>query len=461
MQELFLFNTLSRKKEEFNPIHPARVGMYVCGPTVYNYAHIGNLRSYIFEDILRRILAYNKYQVKQVMNVTDVGHLTSDANTGDDKVEMEAKKEGKSAWEIAAFYTQKFKEDLARLNVQPPTLLVKATEHIKEQIELIKILEKKGYTYLTDDGIYFDTSRFPNYTKLAKLDLEGLIGGARVELNPQKKHPADFVLWKLSPKKVKRQMEWESPWGVGFPGWHIECSAMSMRYLGETFDIHTGGVDHIPVHHTNEIAQSEAATGKKFVNYWLHGEFLVLGQDEKMAKSYGNFITLQTLVDKGFNPLAYRYLCLTAHYRSKLNFSWESVQAAQNALNNLYQMVGTFEEPRVGCAEYEQRFLEAVNDDLDMPKALVIVWELVKSDQPSSAKMASLKKFDQVLGLDLQKARAERLELPPGAQELLSAREKARKAKDWAKSDQLREKLLTMGVEVEDGPIGTRWKIMG
>jgi cysteinyl-tRNA synthetase len=434
--------------------------MYTCGPTVYNDAHVGNLRSYLFADLLRRTLEYNGYKVKQVMNVTDVGHLTSDANTGEDKVEVRARKEGKSAWEIAAHYTERFQQDLERLNVLFPTIMVKATDHITEQIDLIKVLEKKGYTYQTDDGIYFDTSKFQSYVKLAKLDLKGLMAGARVEYNPQKRNPTDFALWKFSPEEVKKQMEWESPWGKGFPGWHIECSAMSMKYLGETFDIHTGGVDHIPVHHTNEIAQSEAATGKKFVNYWLHGEFLILGEDQKMAKSAGNFITLQTLVEKGFNPLAYRYLCLTAHYRSKLQFSWESLQAAQNALNNLYAAIGMFGEPKTGCAEYEERFLKAINDDLDAPKALAVVWELIKSDLPPSAKAASLSKFDQVLALNLQEERRKRQRLPQGAEELIKEREEARKIKDWAKSDALREKLHQLGLEVEDTPAGPKWKVI-
>ena len=325
---LYLFNTLGRQKQEFIPIKKGKVGLYTCGPTVYDYAHIGNLRSFIFEDILKRVLQYNNFKVKHAMNITDVGHLVSDSDEGEDKMEKGSRRTGKTAWEIAKFYTLSFKKDLADLNVISPAVLCKATDHIKEQIALIKKLEKKGFTYQTVDGIYFDTSKLNDYGKLADLQHQELKAGIRVDLGG-KKNSSDFALWKFSPKHEKRQMEWKSPWGVGFPGWHIECSAMSVKYLGQPFDIHCGGIDHVPVHHTNEIAQSEAATGKPMANFWLHNEFLNL-KDAKMSKSGENFITLPSLIEKGYSPLAYRYFLLQAHYRKQLIFSFEALTAAQN-----------------------------------------------------------------------------------------------------------------------------------
>jgi cysteinyl-tRNA synthetase len=313
--------------------------LYTCGPTVYNFAHIGNLRTYIFEDILRRTLEFNGYKVKQVMNITDVGHLTSDADTGEDKIEIGTKREGKSAWEIAKKYTDAFLCDLESLNIKKPHTLCKATDHISEMIELIKKIEQKGLVYQIGDGIYFDTSKLDDYGKLANLSVNGLKAGARVDIVEGKRNKTDFALWKFSPKNAKRQMEWDSPWGRGFPGWHIECSAMSIKYLGEHFDIHCGGVDHIPIHHTNEIAQSEAATGKKpWVNYWLHGEFLIL-ENSRMGKSAGNFITLATLKEKGYDPIVYRYLCLGAHYRKPLTFSFDSLEHAKNSYERLKEIV--------------------------------------------------------------------------------------------------------------------------
>jgi cysteinyl-tRNA synthetase len=308
MNTLFLYNTLSRSKEEFKPIKPGEVGLYTCGPTVYNFAHIGNLRTYIFEDILRRVLVYNGYRVKHVMNITDVGHLTGDRDMGEDKMEKGAQREGKTAWDIAEYYTQAFRQDIIRLNILEPDIWVKATDTIDEQIALVKTLEEKGYTYQTGDGIYFDTARFENYTKLSHQNLEALQEGARVEKNLEKRNATDFALWKFSPPDTQRQMEWDSPWGVGFPGWHVECSAMSMKFLNDQLDIHCGGTDHIDVHHTNEIAQSEAATGKAFFNFWMHGAFLIISGGKKMAKSEGNFLTLENAFLKhGFSPLAYRF----------------------------------------------------------------------------------------------------------------------------------------------------------
>ncbi|MFH1968196.1 MAG: cysteine--tRNA ligase, partial [bacterium] len=328
---LELYNTLSLKKEIFKPIENKKVGLYTCGPTVYNFVHIGNLRTFIFEDILRRVLEYNDFEVKHVMNITDVGHLISDNDEGEDKIEKSAREQKKSAWQIAYFYTEEFKKDIAELNIEPAQIMPKATEHIQEQIDLIKKLEAKGVVYKIRDGIYFDTSKFKKYGKLGNHEPEQARFRARININTEKKHPADFALWKFSPRlgsgQARRQMEWPSPWGIGFPGWHIECSAMAVKYLGQPFDIHTGGIDHIPVHHQNEIAQSEMAYDKPLANYWLHGEFLVIDQ-KKMAKSEDNFITLNTLKEKNINPLAYRFLILNSHYRKPLNFSWEALESA-------------------------------------------------------------------------------------------------------------------------------------
>lgn len=453
---LKLYNTISRKEEEFKPLKKKTVGLYTCGPTVYNYAHIGNLRTYIFEDVLKRVLLLNGYQVKHVMNITDVGHLTSDADEGDDKIEKSAEKENKTVWEIAEHYTKAFKHNMADLNLSEPDIWCKATDHIKEQISWVKKLEKKGFTYQTSDGIYFDTSKFPEYGKLTGQKLDELKEGARVEKNPEKKNASDFALWKFSPKDTKRQMEWDSPWGTGFPGWALECSVMAQKYLGTTIDIHCGGIDHIPVHHTNEIAQAEAVTGKPFVNYWLHGEFLVIGKDERMGKSEGNFITLQTVIKKGFNPLAYRYFALGTHYRKRLAFSWEALQGAQNALNKLYNTIAGYGEPTTGCANCENKFLEAINDDLDTPRALAVMWDAIKSDCPPGAKKQTLLKFDEVLGLGLKDAKKEKIEIPINIQEFIKQREEARKNKDFKTSDKLRKEIAEAGFIVEDtdeGPI--------
>ncbi|MFC1663417.1 cysteine--tRNA ligase, partial [Patescibacteria group bacterium] len=364
--ELKLYNTLSKEKELFEPLKDKTVGMYTCGPTVYQYAHIGNLRAYIFADLLRRTLEFNDYKVTQVMNITDVGHLTSDADEGEDKVERSAREAETTIEELTGKYATAFKKDLNLLNIQEPSIWPKASEHIKEQIALIKKLEKNNYTYKTSDGVYFDTIKFKNYGQLANLDIAGLKEGARVEINPEKHNPTDFALWKFSRTDEKRLLEWKSPWGTGFPGWHLECSAMSMKHLGENFDIHTGGIDHVPVHHTNEIAQSEGATGKKVVNYWLHNAFLTIDK-EKMAKSTGNLHTLEQLEDIGYKPLAFRYLNLLAHYRQPLEFSLEALTAAQNALGNLYDRIRNMTgDPKIGCAEYEENFLKAINDDLNL-----------------------------------------------------------------------------------------------
>jgi len=390
------------------------------------------------------------------MNITDVGHLTDDADEGEDKMELGAKREGKTAFEIARFYTKTFKQNLKDLNIIHPDKWVRATDHIKEQIELIIRLEKKGFTYKTSDGIYFDTTKFTNYSKLARLDIKGLKEGARVVKNKEKKNLTDFALWKYTPKGKKRQMEWASPWGMGFPGWHIECSAMSMKYLGETIDIHAGGIDHIPVHHTNEIAQSEAATGKLFSRFWLHGEFLIINKS-RMGKSEGNFITLDTVKKKGFDPLAYRYFALSAHYRSKLNFSWKTLESAQTTLHKLRERVQSLGRPseKQGCSVFENKFLKAVNDDLNMPKAMGYVWKMLHSKNPNSEKLRSILQFDQVLGLDLKKASKHKEEIPYEVTFLLNLRELARKNKDWEVSDRIRKKIEKQGYKIQDSSKGT------
>lgn len=447
-----LFNTLSRKIEDFKPIGNS-VGYYGCGPTVYQDVHIGNLRTYIFEDIVRRVLEFNDYKVLHVVNITDVGHLTSDADTGEDKLALQAKKTGASAWELARKYAEGFFKDLERLNIKKPDLTPKATDHIGDMIALIKRLEEKGYTYQTSDGVYFDTSKFKNYGQLARLNLKGQQLGVRVEENKEKKAPYDFALWKFSPKDEKRQMQWSSPWGTGFPGWHIECSAMSTKYLGQPFDIHAGGIDHIPTHHTNEIAQSEAAAGKPLANYFVHGEFLVWGSD-KMGKSLGNIVTLEKLIEQGYDPLSYRYLNLTAHYRSKLNFSFDALQAADNALKTLRETVSSYPKPTQVNSEYLAKFKEKVSNDLDLPGALALTWEVVKSSLPDEIKAATLFKFDEVLGLGLVSSQTK---IDDNVQKLIDEREEARSTKDFARADQIRRKIEGKGYFLRDTPTGAQW----
>jgi cysteinyl-tRNA synthetase len=460
---LKIYNTLSRKKQEFKPIKGKQVRLYACGPTVYWFAHIGNLRSYIFEDVLRRVLEYNGYKVKHIINITDVGHLTSDADTGEDKVEAGAKKENKTAWQIAQFYAQAFKKDIEKLNIKPPFLWTKATDYIKEQIELIKILEKKGFTYKIADGIYFNTAKLKNYGKMAGLKKCNLKAGARVKMTIGKKNPTDFALWKFSPSNTKRQMEWSSPWGKGFPGWHTECVAMAVKHLKIPFDIHCGGIDHIPIHHTNEIAQSEAAFNKNLARFWIHGEFLTLKKG-KMAKSERNIILVKDLIEKGFNPLAYRYLCLTANYRSKLNFSWNSLKSAQNALDNLYQKINELKEnsnlikQKSISQKYKDKFLKFINDDLNIPKALALIWQLIKDKNISNKEKYNLiLEFDKVFGLDFAKVfGTKNLKIPQEIKKMVAEREKYRKQKNWQKTDQIRDKIEKMGYKIEDtkkGPI--------
>jgi len=459
--KLYLYNSLTRNKVEFKPVQPGQVGLYTCGPTVYNFAHIGNLRTYIFEDILRRVLLYNGYRVKHVMNITDVGHLTGDRDMGEDKMEKGALREGLTAWEIAEFYTRAFKNDINNLNILPPDIWVKATDTIDEQIALIKTLEEKGYTYRTGDGVYFDTSKFKDYTKLSHQKLESLQEGARVEKNPEKRNPTDFALWKFSPHGVQRQMEWDSSWGVGFPGWHLECSVMSMKYLGDQLDIHCGGTDHIDVHHTNEIAQSEAATGRPFFRWWMHGAFLIIAGGKKMAKSEGNFLTLDNaFIKAGIHPLVYRFAAFQTHYRKPMEYSDESVQAARNGLshlqNQIRQIAGIGVDPQNNISvEHKNKFLEAVNDDLNMPRAMAAVQELLKSNISDGQKYTTILDFDRVLGLDLDTLDQPE-DLPSEVQKLFDARQKARDAKEWEASDRLRDEIQALGYRVQDTPEGMK-----
>jgi cysteinyl-tRNA synthetase len=454
MATITLYNTLSRTKEAFKPLADDYVGLYTCGPTVYNYAHIGNLRTYLFEDILKRVLIYNGYQVKHVMNITDVGHLTGDRDMGEDKMEKGAQREGRSAWDIAAFYTEAFRKDIRRLNILDPDIWCRATDTIAEQIALIRLLEDKGYTYRTGDGIYFDTAKVANYAKLSHQNLDALQEGARVEKNPAKRNATDFALWKFSPPEVRRQMEWDSPWGVGFPGWHIECSVMSMMYLKGHLDIHCGGADHIDVHHTNEIAQSEAATGETFFNVWMHGAFLNIQGGKKMAKSAENFLTLDsTFEGQGLSPLVYRFASFQSHYRKPMEYSDESVEAARNGLihlqNQIRQLQETAGDGGQVSDEYRDKFLAAVNDDLNMPRAMAVVQETLKSDLPEADRLATAFDFDRVLGLDLE-AVGKDDRLPEDVRNLVEARQKAREEKNWPESDRIRDALLAMGYVVQD-----------
>jgi len=457
MKKLQLYNTLTLKKELFKPIRTGKVGLYTCGPTVYNYAHIGNLRTYIFEDILKRILLYNGYKVKHVMNVTDVGHLTGDRDMGEDKIEASAKKQGKNAWEIADFYWQAFKADMKKLNLTEPDIWCKATEHITEQIEMVETLEQRGYTYRARDGIYFDSSKFKHYNQLSHQPIENLLEGARVEKNEDKKNPTDFVLWKFSPVGEKRQMEWDSPWGIGFPGWHIECSAMSLKYLKNQLDIHCGGIDHINVHHTNEIAQAEAATGRKFFNWWMHGAFLNLTGGDKMSKSADNFLTIDNaLIKKGINPLAYRYASMQVHYRKPMEYSEKSILAAEKSLNNIYHQIqeNGGENKSKPDKKYKQQFMGAINDDLNMPQALAIVWKIIKSKLDPKVKNSTLLDFDQVLGFGLNKIKLEKINIPNGVKKLAREREQARSDKNFKRADELRQKIYDLGFKIYDNEDG-------
>ena len=453
MPPLHLYDNYTRTLREFAPLRPdGPAGLYTCGPTVYDYQHVGNYRTFMFEDVLKRALRWNGHRVRHVMNITDVGHLTSDADTGEDKMEKGARRTGRTAWEIADLYTQAFLADLELLNIEDPDVLCRATDHIAEQIAFIADIEKNGYAYRTSDGIYFDTAKQPDYGYLARLDRAGLEAGKRVDVG-EKRSPTDFALWKFSPHGEKRQMEWESPWGRGFPGWHIECSAMAQKYLGDFFDIHCGGEDHIPVHHTNEIAQTEARVGTRLANFWMHGYFLLMN-DAKMAKSAGEFLRLQSLIDRGYDPLAYRYLCLTGHYRTQLNFTWDALDAAATGLDRMRQ--GFFALPSDPSAAPDaaaiEKFTAFVNDDLNLPRALAVAWDVLRGDLAPAVKRATLAQLDHVFGLGLAQWKPAAIDVPDAIRALADARFAARKAKNWAEADRLRGELQAAGWEMEDRP---------
>ncbi len=451
---LQLFDTYERKVREFVPLEGNCARVYACGPTVYDFAHIGNLRTYLFEDLLKRVLLANGFEVQHVVNITDVGHLISDADTGEDKMEVGTRRTGKTAWELAQFYTDAFQADLRRLNVLAPDIWCKATDHIEEQITFISELEAGGYTYTTSDGVYFDSRKLNNYGHLARLDIEGLQAGARVEPG-ERRFVTDFALWKFSPPDEQRQMEWDSPWGVGFPGWHIECSAMSAKYLGDYFDIHCGGEDHIPIHHTNEIAQTEAARGTRLANFWMHGYFLQI-EKSKMSKSSGEFLTLDVLREKGFAPLTYRYFCFTAHYRSQMSFSIDSLTAADVSLKRLYEMAHSWGEPGEVDQDTLDRFNACLNDDLNMPRALAVVWELARSELPEATRKATLLACDEIMGLDIAEWQPEALDIPAEIQQLVDDRDAARASKDWGEADRLREEVEARGYSIEDTREGAK-----
>lgn len=454
-----LYNSLTRTSEEFKSRLKGKVSMYTCGPTVYQFAHIGNFRAYMTSDILVRQLKHNGYEVNFVMNITDVGHLVSDEDTGEDKLEKSAKKEGKTAWEVAEFYTEAFLEDYKALHLTQPEVLAKATDHIQEQIELIKKLEENGLTYVITDGVYFDTALLKSYGKLSTLDQ--IKEGARVEVNTEKHNPRDFALWKFSPQDEQRQMEWESPWGKGFPGWHIECSAMSMKYLGETLDIHTGGVDHISIHHTNEIAQSEGATHKKFVNTWIHTAFMLVA-GEKMSKSKENTYRLYDLEKQGYTPMQLRYLYLNAHYRQEMNFTFPALDASKNALEHLQNIIVKMREGETGSTEHEEQFFAALDDDLNTPQAVAVMWDMLKAPISDEQKLHSLLKMDDILGLGLREyyeaTAGKPVDVPQEVMDLIELRRQARKSKQFIQADHLRNKIKKLGFDIQDTDSGIEIK---
>ena len=459
--QIKFYNTLTKEKEGFKPLEDNTVRMYSCGPTVYSYAHIGNFRAYVFMDTLRRTLEYNGYKLKHVMNITDVGHLESDADEGEDKMEKAAKKENKNPYEIAKYYSEIFFRDMQRLNIEKPEIIAKATEHIQEMLEFVERLVKNGYAYETSKGIYFDISKLDKYPVLSNRKIDEQIAGARVDVDEEKKSPYDFALWIKAPEN--HIMKWESPWGLSYPGWHIECSAMGRKYLGDQFDIHTGGIDHIPTHHENEIAQSKGLTGKIPARFWMHVEFLQV-DGGKMSKSLGNTYTLDQLQEKGIEPLAYKLFCFTAHYRTKLNFTFETALSTQKALNRLREGFVKHQEGLENITEekikeYEDKFLATINDDLNIPSAMGLVWEIIRSPEKSKQYAELLLKFDEVLGLDLVNSKkyleeSQKLELPEEILKLVEERKKARENKDWSLSDQIRDTLKEKGYNVKDSKDG-------
>ena len=452
--DIFFYNTLARKKELFKPIDEKEVRIYSCGPTVYKDATIGNMRTSIFQDVLRRVLRYNGYKIKHVMNITDVGHLVSDGDEGEDKMIKSAREEHKTPEEIANYYTKLFFEDLKALNIETPEIVCKATEHIKEMLEYVKILMEKGYAYETSTAIYFDISKLDKYPVLSNLNVEKQKAGARVEVDPEKKNHYDFALWIKAP--ANHLMKWDSPWGPSYPGWHIECSAMGQKYLGEQFDIHTGGIDLIPTHHENEIAQSRGYCGKIPAKYWLHGEYLLINGG-KMSKSLGNVYLLKDIINKGFNPLSYRLFTYSSHYRNKLNFTWEAMEAAEKSLERLKKgykahLEGKDDVDENIVNEYEEKFHKAINDDLNMPLAMGVVWEVVRSDKKSPKLAKLLLKFDSVMGLkiDEEDKKEVNVEIPEEILKLIKERKKARENKNWEESDRLRDIIKEKGYNVKD-----------
>ena len=474
MADLYLTNSLTGKKEKFEAINPPDVGIYTCGPTVYDYPTIGNWRTYTLSDVLLRVLKYLGYKPIFYMNLTDVGHFTGDnlgdADIGEDRMEKAAKKQGKSAWDIAEFYIKDFLESYEKLNLTRPEKFTRATEYIKEQIELVEKIHSKGYAYKIDDGIYFDVQAYETagnvYGELSTL--QKIKEGARVEPNLQKKNPRDFALWKFSPTGVKRHMEWDSPWGVGFPGWHIECSAMSMKYLGEQFDIHAGGEDLKSTHHPNEVAQSEAATGKHpFVRYWVHGAFLTV-DGKRMGKSEGNAYTLYDVEAKNIDPLALRYFYFSGHYKQQINFTWDALAAAQTSLNKLQGIVTDYRDSRgrttlsvdklAKVNFYREKFEKAIADDLNMPQALSVFWEVVKANIPDYDKYDLIESFDQVLGLQLSKFTISNSQIPKEVQELVKQRENSRRGRRYKEADEIRRKIYDLGFNIEDLARGVKVK---
>ena len=461
--DIFFTNTLTRKKEVFKPIDEKEVRIYSCGPTVYKDATIGNMRTSIFQDVLRRVLRYNGYKIKHVMNITDVGHLVSDGDEGEDKMIKSAREEHKSPAEIADYYTKLFFEDLKNLNIEAPEIVCKATDHIPDMLKYVETLMEKGYAYETSTAIYFDISKLDKYPVLSNLNLEEQKAGARVEVDPEKKSPYDFALWIKAPEN--HLMKWDSPWGPSYPGWHIECSAMGQKYLGEQFDIHTGGIDLIPTHHENEIAQSKGYCGKIPARYWLHGEYLLINGG-KMSKSLGNVYLLKDIINRGYNPLSYRLFSYSSHYRNKLNFTWEGIEASQKSLERLKQgyqahLNGKDEVEDEKVNEYEERFHKAINDDLNMPLAMGVVWEVIRNDKKSPELAKLLLKFDSVLGLKIDEKEEIKQEIPKEILELIEERKKAREDKNWEESDRIRDLIKEKGYEIKDTKEGTEVRFLG
>jgi cysteinyl-tRNA synthetase len=450
---LRIYNTLTHSEQDFTPIKAGEVGLYTCGPTVYGRAHVGNLRAYVFEDVLKRTLTTLGFKVKHVMNITDVGHLVGDGDVGEDKVESTATRLGRTAWDIAKDYEAMFVEDIAKMNILPPDHMPRATDHIKEQIDLVLTLEKQGFTYTTSDGVYFDVAKFEKYGELSGQSLADKLAGVRVEENEEKRHPADFALWKFSPAGHKRHMEWESPWGIGFPGWHLECSAMARAYLGQPFDIHCGGVDHIAVHHENEIAQSEAAYHEPLANYWMHGEFLLM-DNQKMSKSLGNLYVLPEIIERGFEPSALRLYFLGANYRQKQNFAWEGLEGAQNSLKRLRNDMKALSKDGQVNEGFMTKFKDAISQDLNIPSALAVLHEVLGSDLSAGEKGATVMVMDEVFGLGLADWIGKVESVPAEITALAEARWQAKIAKDFAKSDELRLALTEAGWNMKDGKDG-------